>query len=174
MKVFWLYSPWAWKCPCPWAWSWLCAAPCFNSWLWQWSAWPCGWSRAPLKREWLCPWPKNKVCKDNRHVKMYYLMVTIILTLAKRMSAKPRFSSINIYLSKVLKWRCSVTQLCPTLCDPMDCGLRGSSVHGMDFPGKNTRVGCISYSRGSSWPRDQTHVSDISCTGRWIRYHWAT
>ena len=29
----------------------------------------------------------------------------------------------------------------------------------------------ISFSRGSSWPRDQTCVS---CTGRWILYHWAT
>ena len=27
------------------------------------------------------------------------------------------------------------------LCDPLDCGLPGSSVHGI-FPSKNTRVGC--------------------------------
>ena len=26
---------------------------------------------------------------------------------------------------------CSVAQLCPTLCDPMDCSLPGSSVHGV-------------------------------------------
>ena len=32
-------------------------------------------------------------------------------------------------------------QLCLTLCDPMDCILPGSSVHG-DSPGKNTEVGC--------------------------------
>ena len=32
---------------------------------------------------------------------------------------------------------CLVTQLCPTLCHPMDCGPPGSSVHG-DSPGKNT------------------------------------
>ena len=25
----------------------------------------------------------------------------------------------------------SVAQLCPTLCDPMDCSLPGSSVHGI-------------------------------------------
>ena len=31
----------------------------------------------------------------------------------------------------------------------------------------------ISSSRGSSWPRDQTHVSCVSCIGRWIIYHWA-
>ena len=34
-----------------------------------------------------------------------------------------------------------VAQSCPTLCDPMDYGLPGSSVHGI-FPGKNTGVGC--------------------------------
>ena len=32
-------------------------------------------------------------------------------------------------------------QSCPTLCNPMDCSLPGSSVHG-DSPGKNTGVGC--------------------------------
>ena len=28
-----------------------------------------------------------------------------------------------------------------------------------DFPGKNARVGCHFLLRGSSWPRDQTHIS---------------
>ena len=32
-------------------------------------------------------------------------------------------------------------QSCLTLCDPMDCSLLGSSVHG-DSPGKITGVGC--------------------------------
>ena len=35
---------------------------------------------------------------------------------------------------------CLVTQSCPTLCDPMDCSLLGSSVHG-DSSGKKTGVG---------------------------------
>ena len=34
-----------------------------------------------------------------------------------------------------------VAQSCPTLCDSMDYGPPGSSVHG-DSPGKNTGVGC--------------------------------
>ena len=34
-----------------------------------------------------------------------------------------------------------VTQLCPTLCNPMDCSPPGSSVHG-DSPGKNSGVSC--------------------------------
>ena len=36
---------------------------------------------------------------------------------------------------------CLVAQSCPALCDPKDCSLPGSSVHG-DYPAKNTGVGC--------------------------------
>ena len=70
---------------------------------------------------------------------------------------------------------CLVTQLCPTLCDPMVLGYLsismdysppGSSVHGI-FSGKNTGVGCHFLLQGSSRPRDQTYVS---CIGRWILY----
>ena len=42
---------------------------------------------------------------------------------------------------------CLVTQSCPTLCDPMDCSLPGSSVHG-DSPRKNTGVGCHALLQG--------------------------
>ena len=38
-------------------------------------------------------------------------------------------------------------QLCPTLCDPMDCSLPSSSVHG-DSPGKSTGVGCHALTPG--------------------------
>ena len=44
-------------------------------------------------------------------------------------------------------------QLCPTLCNPMDCSLPGPSVHG-DSPGKNTGVGAMPSSMGSSQPKD--------------------
>ena len=40
-----------------------------------------------------------------------------------------------------VKSESAVTQSCPTLSDPMDCSLPGSSVHGI-FPGKSTGVGC--------------------------------
>ena len=42
---------------------------------------------------------------------------------------------------------CLVTQSCPTLCDPMDCGPPGSSVH-EDSPVKNSRVGCHALLQG--------------------------
>ena len=51
--------------------------------------------------------------------------------------------------------------LCPTLCDPMGCGLPGSSVQGF-LQARILEWVAISSSRGSSWPRDQTRVSCIA------------
>ena len=42
---------------------------------------------------------------------------------------------------------CLITQSCPTLCDPMDCSLPGSSVHGHS-PGKNTGAVCHALLQG--------------------------
>ena len=41
-----------------------------------------------------------------------------------------------------------------------------------DSSGKNTGVGCLPTSTGSSW-WDRTHVSCVSGIGRWVLYHWA-
>ena len=65
---------------------------------------------------------------------------------------------------------CACAQLGPTLCDPMDCSLPGSSVHGISQERILEWV-AISFSRWSCWPRDWTWVS---CIGRQILYHWAT
>ena len=65
---------------------------------------------------------------------------------------------------------CSVVQLYPTLCDPMDCSLPGSSVHGI-FQARLLEWVAIAFSRRSSPPVDQTHVS---FTVRWILYHFDT
>ena len=50
-----------------------------------------------------------------------------------------------------------VAQLSPTLCDPMDCSLPGSSVHEI-FQERILEWVAISFSRGFSQPRDQTRV----------------
>ena len=50
---------------------------------------------------------------------------------------------------------CLVTKLCLTLCDPMDCSLLGSSAHGIS-QARILEWVAISFSRGSSQPRDQT------------------
>ena len=67
----------------------------------------------------------------------------------------------NIYWVSTLwvKWS-EVAQSCPTLCDPMDCSLPGSSVHGI-LQAIELEWIAISFSSGSSWPRDRTWVSRI-------------
>ena len=54
-----------------------------------------------------------------------------------------------------------VAQSCPTLCDPTDCSLSGSSVHGI-FQARVLEWIAISFSRGSSQPRNRTRVSRIA------------
>ena len=64
---------------------------------------------------------------------------------------------------------CLVAKLFMTLCDPLDYNLPGFSAHGILQARILERV-TISFSRGSSQPRDQTC---IFCNGRQILYCWA-
>ena len=61
-------------------------------------------------------------------------------------------------------------QVCPTVCDAMDCGPPGSSVHEI-FQARILEWVAISFSRGSSQPRDRTWVS---CTAGRFFTDWAT
>ena len=54
-----------------------------------------------------------------------------------------------------------VAQSCPTLCDPMDCSPPGSSIHGL-LQARILERPAVSFSSGSSWPRDRTRVSCIA------------
>ena len=60
-------------------------------------------------------------------------------------------------------------QSCPTLCNPMDCSPPGSSVYGI-LQARILEWVAISFSRGSFWPRDRTHVSHVSCVGSWVLF----
>ena len=66
---------------------------------------------------------KQKVAKRRRQ------MIRVWKTLGKCLG-----------LAVTIPWG-EVAQSCPTLCDPIDCSLPGSSFHGV-FPGKSTGVGC--------------------------------
>ena len=52
------------------------------------------------------------------------------------------------------------------LCNPVDCSSPGASVHGIS-QARILEWVSISFSKGSFWSRDWTH---ISCTGRWVLY----
>ena len=83
--------------------------------------------------------------------------------------------SFILFLFTVLRvafmfYESEVAQPCPTLCDPLDCSLPGFSVHGI-LQARKLEWVTISFSRGSSWPRDLTQVSRI--VGRRFNL-WAT
>ena len=54
-----------------------------------------------------------------------------------------------------------VARSCPTLCDPMNCSLPGSSAHGI-VPARILEWVAISFFGGSSQPRDQTQLCHTS------------
>ena len=64
-----------------------------------------------------------------------------------------------------------VAQSCLTLRDPVDCGLPGFSIHGI-LQARILEWVAISFSRGSSQPKDQTQASHIG--GRRRFNLWAT
>ena len=63
-----------------------------------------------------------------------------------------------------------VSQLCLTLCNPMDCSSLDSCVHEI-LQGRILEWAAVPFSRVSSWPRDRTCVSCI--TGKFFTI-WAT
>ena len=66
-------------------------------------------------------------------------------------------SSLSFYY--LIKWsEVKVTQSRPTLCNPMDCGLPGFSVHGI-LQARILEWIAIPFSMGSSQLRDQTQLS---------------
>ena len=74
-------------------------------------------------------------------------------------------------LQDLLESESEVVQSCPTLCDPVDCGLPGSSVHGI------LQVGILEWvampsSRGSFQPRDREPAS-LTSNMHWqqVLYH---
>ena len=75
---------------------------------------------------------------------------------------------ITIYAFNEILSESEVTQSCLTLCDPVDCSLPGSSVHGV-LQARILECVAISLSRGSFQPRDRTQVSHIAgkCSSLW-------
>ena len=83
---------------------------------------------------------------------------------------KPLETTLTSNMGLCIQCTCGqLLQLCLTLCDPMDCGPPGSSVHGILQARILKRVAMPS-SGGSSPPRHQTHVSYVSCISRGVLY----
>ena len=134
-----------------------------------------------MKSKWLHPFSWNQV--DKTLLTLQHIVSKVpdkwnlnLKTLAVRWAIVLCDGSESPHrLSKYLLGVCMYVraQSCLTLCNPMDCSPLGSSVHGTSQARIPEWV-AISFSRWSSWPRDWTWVSCISCLSRWIHYHCTT
>ena len=78
-----------------------------------------------------------------------------------------------VYLNVCLLYCCLVTQACQTRCDPMDCSPPGFSVHRIS----QVRIlewTAISFSRGSSRPRDQAHLLHWQVDSSELSHLWGS
>ena len=110
---------------------------------------------------------------------VYFLLGLLCLKIAS-LGTSPAVQWLRLHASNTGGtgpcWRTKILHvagmlnLCPTLCNPMDCSPPGSFIPGI-FQAKILEWVATSYSRGSSRTRDQTHVSYISCMGRQVLYH---
>ena len=86
----------------------------------------------------------SKFLKDRDHVRyLYYMNWVLHVCVSECVCVRP------------------VTQSCPILCDPINCSLPGSSIRGI-LLARILEWVAISFSRGSSWPRDWTRVSCLA------------
>ena len=82
-------------------------------------------------------------------------MVSVAWNSLKWVHNKAHFSFLNCKCACVLA---KLLQSCLTLCDPMDCSLPGSSVHGI-LQARILEWVAMPSSRGPSRPRNQTPIS---------------
>ena len=101
----------------------------------------------------------HRACRDSTAVHAFWF----------RISRDQNYEAINCYCFKTCKFGyfltaalCSVAQFCPSIFGPKDCSPPSSSVCWIPQARVLEWV-AISFSRGSSWPRDQTCVSCVSC-----------
>ena len=97
-------------------------------------------------------WAKVPVCATDGH-NLQWMNIPFI--------ASNHFSGQVALKFHYILSESEVAQSCPTLCDPMDCSLWGSSFHGI-FQARVLEWIAICFSRGPSWPRNRTQVSHIA------------
>ena len=99
------------------------------------------------------------LCPGQNHLRIWTLHTEPLL-----LPSHPSEQYDNLFPSGM---HAKLFQSYPTVCDPMGCSLPGSSIHGIPQARILEWVAMPS-SKGSSWPRDRTHVFWVSCIGRWV------
>ena len=111
--------------------------------------------------------------KDEEQKRFFWFLSTLLLLTIKDFWVRGRLFTHSSWCWKdfimisLLCLSCEngvkvlVSYTCPTLSDPMDCSLPGSSAHGI-LQARILEWVAIPFSKKSSKPRDQTQVSCIS------------
>ena len=117
-----------------------------------------------------CPSPTPGVYSDSCPSSQWCRPAISSCRLVFSLKVKSTVNQSHDYTHSTACAHAQLRQPCPARSDPTDCSPPGSSVHGTS----QARIldwMVISFSRGSSQPRDRTHISCI--VGRFL-YHWAT
>ena len=126
---------------------------------------------------WECPW-QTKYTGQRKYKRISWSRLKLV-SRTRNKSISPSNEhivsvvgdSVTSSLTKPTGSVCTKSlRSCLTLCNPMDRNAPGSSVHGI-LQARILEWVSISFSRGSSLPRDGTSFSCISCAGGQTLYH---
>ena len=139
------------------------------------------WSLASSRKSFLTASAPSQILKLGRNIIVLYSLKRMPLLhryFTESYSGKtvwePRIPESWSWLSPHTACACLVTQMCLTLCDPMD-GVACQAPLSMGFfQARIQEWMAISFLQGFSWPRDWTCIPWVSCIGRQILYHWTT
>ena len=139
------------------------------------------WSRKEKKAgwteqmPWFCPHALFKIKAATIPSVMGEILLTAVSFISKNCPQLKRVTHSRVDPLEVrgVNGVCMYVKSLPlglTLCNPIDGSPLGSSVHQILWARMLEWVAIFS-SRGSSRPGDGTHISYISCIGRWVLYH---
>ena len=128
-------------------------------------------NKLPFYQQCLCMWGEW-VYEDFMNLTVNFFVI-LKLFFKKMVSNKNNTQDRHFWQNFCFTFTCAkLLQLCPILCDPMDCSLPGSSVHGI-LQSRILEWVTISSSRGSSWLEDGVPVSCVSCVAGKFFASWA-
>ena len=108
------------------------------------------------------PWVVGRTCDvlSTNRLQTRWWDASPVICLHKSVTSQVTYESLlyssgNLTQCSVLCWAVLSSQSCLALCNPMDCSLLGSSVHGI-FQARILEKVAMPSSRGSSQPRGQS------------------
>ena len=124
---------------------------------------------APVHGSWLTAPQAPGICFAIWSMGASFLVICGLLSLVREICLQRHRGEMSGWLF-VCVYVFKSLQSCLTLCDPMDGSPRGSSVHGI-LQARVLVLGAEPSSKGSSWPRNHSCASYLSCIGRQVLYH---